>query len=677
MKNILIIENDCLICDELNNKEKYVIECVKYGGQNTDRQISDKINAIPQKEFDLIIIEARLGIDDAEYTGILFALHIRLSENKFLKYLPIIIVTEDTKEEILQEQIKDNTVPLTSILLFTEGCHINKISNLITELNNEAIFNKIDEKELNNNILPVLKLDDSKDNRHQIANEWGAVKLALNAGYSTEDINYDFPQTLYFKFLKQKYPLHHLTKKERKEIKEIKKYSLLNKNDQLNLSSLLSQKKILLIDDNAGKGWEAVLNKIFNCEITSLLSIEDTINQISKSHINYKEFNLVFLDLYMPYKAGESPDKTYDNSIQLLNKLKEICPQIPIIVFTASNKSWTLNEVLEKGADSMYVKEGPEHAGDEQYSKDNFKTFLTTIVQCLNRDKILRPYWENIEKIINNNNFKHIQEKGNTKFIERIKERLKMFYGLLKRGTEQRAFNEKMFYFSDYELAFMTLWSILNEIQEAYYEKTQPSIKLKDKNGNVIDHSITTHDDWRNTPITYLDAPQKKYHCWQIKNQNDIFVKYDYYTPVDKNNNPQKNKSGYYIIHYTQRSKLSFSKGMFHLNKFFEDTKSDYEDKLLVQIAFLIYKKKILQNICDKQREKYLIKLKNLNDIRNKLFLTHGEYVQTGFYDQTEQNKRKNKGYNITPKESISDLFSLVGFLLTGEDIELDFDDKK
>ena len=128
----------------------------------------------------------------------------------------------------------------------------------------------------------------------------------------------------------------------------------------------------------------------------------------------------------------------------------------------------------------------------KEYSKNNFENFKKTVLTVTQNYKILKPYWLSIDKIINSNEFKNINEKrhgGNhTKFKERIKERMEMFYGLLKRGMEQRRYNKEKFHFSDYELAYMTLWSMLNEISELKYDKIDKEHKFE-----LIDKIGGTH----------------------------------------------------------------------------------------------------------------------------------------------------------------------------------------
>ncbi len=65
-------------------------------------------------------------------------------------------------------------------------------------------------------------------------------------------------------------------------------------------------------------------------------------------------------------------------------------------------------------------------------------------------------------------------------------------------------------------------------------------------------------------------------------------------------------------------------------------------------------------------KSKFQQTLVKLNEIRNHLYLTHGSDISTGFYDQTEKDKRAT--HNIKPDKDIKDLFELVSFLLTGKE---------
>jgi DNA-binding NarL/FixJ family response regulator len=87
------------------------------------------------------------------------------------------------------------------------------------------------------------------------------------------------------------------------------------------------------------------------------------------------------------------------NALSALEFIKEKSPHIPVIIFTASDKAWNLDEVLEKGADAMYIKESPLYYRSEEYSLKNYKDFTDTIRYVHEKYKVLRPYWILIKKL--------------------------------------------------------------------------------------------------------------------------------------------------------------------------------------------------------------------------------------------------------------------------------------
>jgi hypothetical protein len=324
---------------------------------------------------------------------------------------------------------------------------------------------------------------------------------------------------------------------------------------------------------------------------------------------------------------------------------------------------------LNYGADGMYVKESPEFAGDENYSKENFINFEKLVCETLEKYKVLRPYWEAIQLTLLDKTFLSIPEKGTSSFKSRIEERLIMFYGLLKRGFEETEFNKKKFHFSDYELAFMTLWSVLNEISEASYNKTKPNITIQDSAGNPI----TNHPNQSGRagqPLTYLNIPNGPQHSkWQIVGQDDVFIEYDYNLSINRNTgDPELVSYGkFYKLNHVQKSCFLLRDEQFQIVSPIK-TIVNYESTLFLQIAYLIERKANLSISINKSN--YQQTLRRLNDVRNHLYLTHGSDISTGFYNQTEKVKRIN--HTIKPEEDMKDLFELISFLLTGNENKVD-----
>lgn len=602
-------------------------------------QVSSQVTT--GKHESIIIFKEGLRWDQV----IRLAVYLRCLPNEnWTSKTPIIICTDNLPNPIYDKDlasIKDiqNFLNVPGVFyksffaLF--GKRENDEGNTDYEVNR---FLKSINKDFNTKAITVTSENLAND-RHSITNQWGAVKLALNAGYGIDDINYSFPPTLYFNHLIKKYGL-----------------KIDPNDDKVNLSSRLKKKKVLLVDDNSDKGWKAVIEKIFEPAKVDVAEDFEKVDQFG----NLKDLNpydLIFLDLRLP-KILKKEIK-YDNGIDLLKKIKKCYPQIPVIVFTASNKSWTRETVQNFGADGMYVKESPEYAGDQSYSKENFINFEKSVRENLEKYKVLRPYWEVIQKILKDQTFHSIPEKGRSHFKSRIEERLMMVYGLLKRGFEQTEFNEKQFHFSDYELAFMTLWSVLNEISEANYQKTQPNISISDASGNPL----TLHPG--GDSITYLSYHYK----WEITGQPDVYLEYDYYLRIDHNSGfPVTNGSGrFYKLNHEAKSCFLFDNNQFQVVSPTK-TKVNYENTIFLQIAYLIERKANLSTSSNKSN--FQQTLVRLNEVRNHLYLTHGSEISTGFYDQTEKAKRVS--HTIKPNGDIKDLFELISFLLTGKENKVD-----
>jgi CheY-like chemotaxis protein len=593
-----------------------------------------------------------------------------------------IIITFDVQPDLLKDS---NTKGVGDIQNFQyeNGFFFKRFDELFEETEDEAGDRKLNfeifyneelfGKSFSNRKLEIIQIN-PKDHgdRHSIANQWGAIKLTLNAGYLKEDIRYDWPPTLYFKYLLKKHKSQILTKEERlaiidknlDELESIVSAESLLQDGKLKFSNhpYLGNKKVLLIDDNADKGWATILNSLFSGNIESREFKNVILDSKNKLSINLNPYSLVFLDLYLPDFPNQKTK--ISNGFLILKKIKEKYPHVPIIVFTASNKSWTLYEVLEKGADGMYVKESPEYAGNEKYSKENFESFVKTVIKCLDAYHILRPYWEKIVEIKENFLPEINDNELDKKFKSRIEERLEMFYGLLKRGMGQRKYDQERFYFSDYELAFMTLWSTLNEISEAYFDKQKKAFPVFDiDNGTKHDFHIN-----RSGNVSVLDH----FITWTFKRTGskyiDFFVKRDGQGKIEE-------KKGFMKFYPCSNFEIVTDKDRNQIHPFFKLASMSiiekpifYTDKISMQTAFIVEVMNPINKI------EFFRKIIELNRKRNSLYLTHGSDISSGFFSQKEKDKRNKTDYQINPRVDIKDLFELVAFLLTGKEMELKFE---
>lgn len=547
---------------------------------NSEEYLADQIAAyVDQEEYrgvKAVIIDKHLG-GDGWARAIRLAGHIALTAyvNCPLNKLPIIL----TDGALLD--IKDGSLAETAITypFETGGFHFKTYTDLFNPQ-----FNPISGKEefpfqqetLENVAPNKWHVTGPQDSRHQSTNEWGAMRLARHFGLR-DQIDFNYPKHLYFKYL----------------ILSLEDGNIPQDKDLFGLFH-----KILLVDDQAGLGWLELMKKVFGCQVDTL--VPKSTDQHWQA-VDFSQYDLVLLDLYLEGK----PDKTL--SLAVLKHIKERHPHIPVVIFTASDKAWNLDEVIDRGADGMYIKESPAHVKDEQYSRENFKDFKHTVRAVHDKYKVLRPYWEAIGSVLANRNFQSI-ETNPRKFKDRMEERLKMFYGLLKKGYEQSSYDISNFFYSDYELAFMTLWSALNEIQEYSFLKTQSRTREQ----------------------------------WQLQ--------------LDGSN---------YLTYNTRKHRTSFHTALLALPHWVGKSSADqklrsFKQTISLQITFIV------ERMNPSNKAALLTDLTRLNQTRNKLYLTHGDNIDPNFFALTEEDKRAST--TITPQGEIKDLFNIVCYLLTADE---------
>ena len=279
---------------------------------------------------------------------------------------------------------------------------------------------------------------------------------------------------------------------------------------------------------------------------------------------------------------------------------------------------------------------------------------------------MLRPYIEVVKLVLNSKGFSETPENYETKIKDRIEERLWMFVGLLHKGLTQRKYSREQFYFSDFELAFMTLWSSLNEISELNFYKSQPECVAYDE---VKDIEWSNHPDKTKTPIKYLNLPNgAKHFRWVLReNQDEIFIEYEYFLTYGKVNKGPKRIAGLFYLKSEQISPFTLNGDSFQMLSEWNETKVNYERTLYMQIAFILERKKNLSNSVKKKI--YQKRLLSLNEIRNHLYLTHADDIRDGFFDSTVREKRDSQKYTLNPAQDIKNLFELIAFLISGEEV--------
>ncbi|MCP5498105.1 MAG: response regulator [Leptospiraceae bacterium] len=610
-----------------------------------DRFLEEKLIS---KGFNVILIDRNVEPQEA----LIIIGHVRLAGPVEFSRIPIIYYSLKRIEQILLvPSLSHKDVLMNGEIDFVwEGNYEN----------DKEVADKLKRVIIKNTELKVISISNLKvypnkqGSRHQITNEWGAVLLAHVAGLDHLIVEIEKNQinskTIYYKYLKQ---LHGINTQELPEKNLVEKEK--------------GSKKFLFIDDNYDKGWDLVFQGILGqvdsdlyLEVyTSIEKFEDKSNEINSfqeviEQIEQENYQGVLLDLRLS-KEDDNPNKLNTNIEEftggrLLQKIKGAYPHIPVIITTASNKAWNMEQLIEMGADGYFIKQGPDSFPNISMARENYESFKKLLSDAQEKYKQLEPFWKFIKEIDNATLIEErqvmVSENGSqvqkdTKVNERIKERLQMFFGLLKRSYEDTQYNER-FHYSGYKLAFMTLWSCLNDIQFIYYEK---SLAFTSNNGRENYNIRITA-----SLINKLSLPCSNDLEFYLQKKEVDKDKFETCLKVD-----YQATDPYTLLPPSQPIR-----------------KVNFTNNIGEQIGFLLLAFGEGTNILDSSSG--LISARILaNDLvclknkRNKLFLTHGnEEEGSGFFIKKEIDNPE-----IT-LEDCAQLFEIVYFLLKATFIKID-----
>lgn len=157
------------------------------------------------------------------------------------------------------------------------------------------------------------------------------------------------------------------------------------------IKSYVKGRRILFIDDHfKNHQWESCLTALFGEDNVKFIGNQ----QEAKEEINEngKDYGLVLLDLEMAEGKPET-------GMEILKLSKETHFVLPVIVFTATDKSETIKECLMEGADAYFVKELKGTNRDERLYYKKFKEMV--VENLVDRDE--KEIWYRIEKMEKSN----------------------------------------------------------------------------------------------------------------------------------------------------------------------------------------------------------------------------------------------------------------------------------
>lgn len=217
---------------------------------------------------------------------------------------------------------------------------------------------------------------------HSITNEWSIYRWSKCLGITNVEIQKEIEDFLYFNYLKA---IYSETGTEHSE-----------------LLYLFEKGKILLIDDEVGKGWHSFF-KSFCGRGPSFSSIGDSFKNLTPEEIinnaeqKVKEYNpdVVVLDLRLHDDDFEIKDPMQLTGSKIFERIKAYNKGIQIVVFSASNKVWNY---LPLASDGVILKESPDLSVNENYTQECIKNLRDTLMNCLKKS-YLRKIYPKIEKL--------------------------------------------------------------------------------------------------------------------------------------------------------------------------------------------------------------------------------------------------------------------------------------
>jgi CheY-like chemotaxis protein len=179
---------------------------------------------------------------------------------------------------------------------------------------------------------------------------------------------------------------------------------------------------------------------------------------------------------------------------KVLKAIKLINPGIQVIIFTASNKVWSLLELQANGADGFLLKESPELTINSSYTYESLSSLCKQMTFCLS-NAYLKDIWslfDEIRKVFSKNPLttkyfpRLLKEQLNgIKYQNLLLQELDAIFEILKTNNENR-----------YSMAMIMLYKILEYLNEIFYQKV------------AWDKPPIFYD---NVPVDYFDKNSKKW----------------------------------------------------------------------------------------------------------------------------------------------------------------------
>jgi len=250
--------------------------------------------------------------------------------------------------------------------------------------------------------------------------------------------------------------------------------------------------KFLLIDDLSLQGWKSILEKAI-IKGTGVLDFAiDFEGAMAKLKTKY---DIIFLDVRLEEKDHYVNDIEEYTGYKILKRIKKSFDEInfstPIILLTATNKIWNIDQFREYGVDSFFIKEHPDFIFSKEASRFNLEKLQTDFAILIKESHKRNEVWTICNSIIDKlNNHKYFKDQNHKyqNIKQRIIDKLKLGYSELFKKKSK--LENELLLSNNEALSFIIFWSILEEITKGFTDfnetwddkfNRKPSWKFRNK----------------------------------------------------------------------------------------------------------------------------------------------------------------------------------------------------
>jgi CheY-like chemotaxis protein len=443
-----------------------------------DSVASEFLTTLSNKKYDVIFIPLNLSTDNyLEFSGLRIGFHIRLTNEFNNQETPIVFIAKESAFEINKLSFLGEILSCPQIYI-TDKLEIDVFRKQI-----EFIETTSKENVLKGFLDRIhIKPSGNYTTHHSIANEWSIIrwfKTILNSkiiDYTPEgiqSIESKINSNLYYKYLTCKISINNVNGLAVEDLK------------------LKYNGKILYIDDEKDKGWNelfctlfyhGLINKVENYECMGSEFHQLEKDEIINLSVNKaKDFDLVILDFRLTEDDFYENDPKKITGFKILEEIKSYNKGIQVVIFSATNKIWNLQALIDAGADGFIIKESPENSVDPDFTKQSIINFINTVDECLRMSFLkvafnkLDSIDNHVSNISNSNNESGLLKLIKLKLKNEVHLQIQIIFDCLRNSrlnTVNSDFAENYL-----NLSFISIYKIVELLNDYYTSESGKTLK--------------------------------------------------------------------------------------------------------------------------------------------------------------------------------------------------------